>query len=120
MFTTQRFPTFLLLQTLEAITEVDVLAQPGLTTKDNVEAEVVVGQEVPFITGSSRSLDQSAIGSSVFSRVEREDVGIKLKVKPQISEGDYVSMELEVEVSEVIQSTVGADVNIARRCRNPT
>ncbi len=112
-FITQEIPNIpLLLQTLEAITEVDVLAQPGLTTKDNVEAEVVVGQEVPFITGSSRSLDQSAIGSSVFSRVEREDVGIKLKVKPQISEGDYVSMELEVEVSEVIQSTVGADVNI--------
>ncbi|MGI6458809.1 MAG: type II secretion system secretin GspD [Candidatus Hydrogenedentales bacterium] len=112
-FITQKIPNIpLLMQTLEAITEVDVLAQPGLTTKDNVEAEVVVGQEVPFITGSSRSLDQSAIGSSVFSRVEREDVGIKLKVKPQISEGDYVSMELEVEVSEVIQSTVGADVNI--------
>ena len=104
-FITQEIPNIpLLLQTLEAITEVDVLAQPGLTTKDNVEAEVVVGQEVPFITGSSRSLDQSAIGSSVFSRVEREDVGIKLKVKPQISEGDYVSMELEVEVSEVIRA----------------
>jgi general secretion pathway protein D len=71
-----------------------------------------VGQEVPFITGSSRSLDQSAIGASVYSRVEREDVGIMLKVVPQISEGDYVSMELEVEVSEVVQSSVGADVNV--------
>ncbi len=112
-FVTQEVPNIpLLLTTLESITEVNVLAQPGLTTKDNVEAEVVVGQEVPFITGSSRSLDQSAIGASVYSRVEREDVGIKLMVTPQISEGDYVSMELEVEVSEVIQSSVGADVNI--------
>ncbi len=112
-FITQEIPNIpLLLQTLESITELDVLAQPGLTTKDNVEAEVIVGQELPFITGSSRPLDQSAVGASVFSRVEREDVGIKLKVKPQISEGDYVSMELEVEVSQPIQSTIGADPNI--------
>jgi len=112
-FITQEVPNVpLLLTVLESITEVNVLAQPGLTTKDNVEAEVVVGQEVPFITGSSRSLDQSAIGASVYSRVEREDVGIMLKVVPQISEGDYVSMELEVEVSEVVQSSVGADVNV--------
>lgn len=112
-FITQEVPNVpLLLTVLESITEVNVLAQPGLTTKDNVEAEVVVGQEVPFITGSSRALDQSAIGASVYSRVEREDVGIMLKVIPQISEGDYVSMELEVEVSEVVQSSVGADVNI--------
>ena len=112
-FITQEIPNVpLLLTVLESITEVNVLAQPGLTTKDNVEAEVVVGQEVPFITGSSRALDQSAIGASVYSRVEREDVGIMLRVVPQISEGDYVSMELEVEVSEVVQSSVGADVNI--------
>ncbi|MFO7973019.1 MAG: type II secretion system secretin GspD [Candidatus Hydrogenedentota bacterium] len=112
-FITQEVPNVpLLLTMLEAITEVNVLAQPGLTTKDNVEAEVVVGQEVPFITGSSRALDQSAVGASVYSRVQREDVGIMLKVVPQISEGDYVSMELEVEVSEVVQSSVGADVNI--------
>ncbi|MEA3364315.1 MAG: type II secretion system secretin GspD, partial [Candidatus Hydrogenedentes bacterium] len=112
-FITQEVPNVpLLLTVLESITEVNVLAQPGLTTKDNVKAEVVVGQEVPFITGSSRSLDQSAIGASVYSRVEREDVGIMLKVVPQISEGDYVSMELEVEVSEVVQSSVGADVNV--------
>ena len=112
-FTVQEIPNIpLLLRALESITELDVLAQPGLTTKDNVEAEVIVGQEIPYITGTSRSLDQAAVGASVFSRVERKDVGIKLRVTPQISEGDYVSMELEVEVSQPIQSTIGADPNI--------
>jgi len=110
---TQTVPNIpFLLTLLDSVTDSDILSQPGLTTKDNEEASVVVGEEVPFITGSSRSLDQSAVGASVFSRVERKDVGIRLLVTPQISEGDYVSMDLEVEVSKPIVSSVGADPNI--------
>ncbi len=102
----------LLLKCLESITYLDILSRPSLTTLDNEKANFVVGQEVPFITGSSRSLDQTTVNSSVFSSVQREDVGIKLDVTPQISEGDNVMLELSVEVSQTVASDVGADVNV--------
>lgn len=111
--TTTTIPNIpLLIQFIESLTAVDILSQPALTTVDNEEAEIIVGQEVPFIVGSSSALDQSAVGRSVFNRIEREDVGIQLKVTPQISEGDYIFMELEVVVSQTVASDVGADVNL--------
>lgn len=97
----------LLLTALEIMTDVDVLAQPSLTTIDNVEASIVVGQDVPYVTGSQRSLDQMATPySSVFSQVSRQDVGIKMQVKPQISEGDYILMELTVTDSTISDQPV--------------
>jgi general secretion pathway protein D len=113
-FTTQTIPNVpLLLNALEKMTNLDILSQPSLTTVDNQESNIVVGQEVPFISGGTRQADQTSVGSNFFStRVERKDVGIKLTAKPQISEGDNVYLELEVEVSDVIASPVGADVNI--------
>jgi general secretion pathway protein D len=114
-FTTTTVPNIpVLLTMIETLTSVDILSQPSLTTKDNVEANIIVGQEVPFITGSQSSLAGGGAvgGGSLFSRVSREDVGIKLKVTPQISEGDTVSMQLDVEVSQTVASDVGADVNL--------
>ncbi|HOJ34843.1 MAG TPA: type II secretion system secretin GspD [Candidatus Hydrogenedentes bacterium] len=102
----------LLLTALDSVTDLDVLSQPLLTTVDNEEASITIGEEVPVVRGTSSSLDQTAVGRSIYSQVERRDVGIKMKVKPQISEGDYVFLELEVEVSQPKQSTVGADPNI--------
>ena len=102
----------LLLTALDSVTDLDVLSQPILTTVDNTEANITIGEEVPVVRGTSSSLDQTAVGRSIYSQVERRDVGIKMKVKPQISEGDYVFLELEVEVSQPKQSTVGADPNI--------
>lgn len=111
--TTQTIPNIpLLITALEALTDLDVLSQPALVTVDNEEASIVIGQEVPFITGSSSSLDQAAVGRSVFNRIDREDVGIKMTVTPQISEGDFVFLDLDVEVSQPIESTVGADPNL--------
>ena len=101
----------LLLQFIETLTAVDILSQPALTTVDNEEAHIIVGQNVPFIVGSQSSLNQNAVNSSVFNRIEREDVGIQLTVTPQISEGDYIFMDLAVEVSQTVASDVGADVN---------
>ncbi len=102
----------LLISMLQNVTNLDILSQPSLTTIDNEKAEFIVGQEVPFITGSSRSLDQTTVNSSVFSNVNREDVGIKLNVTPQISQGDNVLLDLGVEVSQTVASDIGADVNI--------
>ena len=102
----------LLLDMLETITDTDILSQPSQTMLDNEPSSIIVGQEVPFVTGTSTSLSQAAdVNRSVFSQIQREEVGIKLDVTPQISEGDYVNLDLVVEVSQTIASDIGADVN---------
>ncbi|MCL4215449.1 MAG: type II secretion system secretin GspD [Candidatus Hydrogenedentes bacterium] len=112
-FTLQEIPNVpLLLQALESLTNLNVLSQPSLTTVDNELSSVVIGQEVPVITGSSSSLNQAAVGRNIFNSIQREDVGIKMEVTPQISEGDNVYLEIMVEVSQPIQSDVGGDPNI--------
>ncbi|NLF58623.1 MAG: type II secretion system secretin GspD [Candidatus Hydrogenedens sp.] len=101
----------LLLQAIEKISDVEVLSQPSLVTLDNEEATIVVGQEVPFITStsSSRRTDGTPdIGSyGGYTRVERQEVGIKLKVTPQISEGDNVLVQTEIEISDTDATQIG-------------
>ncbi len=100
------------LTALQTVTDVDVLSAPQLLTADNVESKIVVGQEVPFITGTARPLSQSAQYTSVFSQIRRQDVGITLNVTPQISEGDYVNLTLQVTNSAVSEPPPGTDVNV--------
>lgn len=77
----------------------NILSTPSIVTLDNEEAEIVVGQNVPFVTGSYTSSSSGA--SNPFQTVERKDVGIKLKIKPQINEGDTIQLQIEQEVSSV-------------------
>ncbi|MFC4698611.1 type II secretion system secretin GspD [Glaciecola siphonariae] len=91
-------------------TNSNILATPHLTTMDNEEAFFIVGQEVPIITGSSTG----ANNSNPFQTVDRQEVGIKLKVTPQINEGDAVQMTIEQEVSSVSGAT-GVDISINKR-----
>jgi general secretion pathway protein D len=87
------------LEALDSNGLVNVLSTPNILTSDNKEAEIVVGQNVPF-QGSS------TVSSGVTTTsIERKDVGITLKIKPQISEGDYIRMDLSQEIS-AIGSTV--------------
>lgn len=90
-----------LFQALDESTNISVLSAPNLLTLDNEEAQIVVGQNVPFITGSTADL---ANINNVFTTVERHDVGIKLKVKPQVTEGDVVILEVDQEVSALVQN----------------
>jgi len=97
-----------LFQALETISDLEVLSQPSLTTIDNEQSSIVVGKEVPFITGSSRPQTTTGVGgdpefNSGFgtTRIQRQDVGVKLTVTPQISEGDNVLLEVEIEVSDI-------------------
>jgi general secretion pathway protein D len=89
-----------LVTALSSNTKSNILATPSIVTLDNKEAAFNVGQEVPVVTGS-----QSSTTGSVFNTVERKTVGTKLKVTPQINEGDSVLMEIEQEVSSVAAST---------------
>lgn len=88
----------------------NILATPSITTLDNEEAYFIVGQEVPIITGSTSSSNNS----NPFQTVERQEVGIKLKVTPQVNEGDGVQLTIEQEVSSV-SGTTGVDIAINKR-----
>ncbi len=102
-----------LLTAIQTVTDLDILAAPALVTTDNTEAEIHVGQDVPFIMGTARPLAQEAISPTIFSSVSRQKVGITLTVEPQISEGDYVKLKVKVTVSDTIKSDVGIDPNIS-------
>ncbi|RKZ70217.1 MAG: type II secretion system protein GspD [Candidatus Parabeggiatoa sp. nov. 1] len=96
-----------LLRALAADTKTNVLSTPSLLTLDNQEAEIVVGQNVPFVTGQYTSTGTTGNVTNPFQTIQREDIGIKLKVKPQINEGNAVQLEIEQEVSSISPSTVG-------------
>ena len=88
---------------LESDTKANILSTPNLVTLDNEEAKIVVGRNVPFVTGTYTTTSTGA--SNPFTTVERKDVGLTLKVKPQISEGGTVRLQIYQEASAVIEST---------------
>nr|WP_315476328.1 type II secretion system secretin GspD [uncultured Undibacterium sp.] len=79
----------------------NILSIPNLVTLDNEEAKIVVGQNVPFITGQFTSPASGNAGANPFQTIDRKEVGIKLTVKPQISEGGTVKLAIVQEVSNV-------------------
>lgn len=97
-------------QAVSTDTNSNILATPHLTTMDNEEAFFIVGQEVPIITGTTTG----ANNSNPFQTVDRQEVGIKLKVTPQINEGDAVQLLIEQEVSSVSGAT-SVDISINKR-----
>lgn len=92
-----------LLTALNTDNKNDILSTPSIVTLDNKEAAFNVGQDVPVLSGS-----QTTSADNIYSTVERKTVGTKLKVTPQINEGDSVLMEIEQEVSSVDSSTTSS------------
>lgn len=92
----------------------NILSSPSITVLDNGEASFVVGEEVPVLTGST----SSSSNSNPFQTVDRKEVGIKLKVVPQINEGDSVQLNIEQEVSNVTAANGAVDVRFAKRQLN--
>ncbi|MEI8030623.1 MAG: type II secretion system secretin GspD [Comamonadaceae bacterium] len=86
----------------------NVLSTPNLLTLDNEEAKIVIGQNVPFITGQFTNTGGTSGSVNPFQTIERKDVGLTLKVKPQISENGTVKLTIFQEVSSVLASTVNA------------
>lgn len=89
----------------------NILSSPSITVMDNTEASFIVGEEVPVITGSTAGADND----NPFQTVDRKEVGIKLKVTPQINEGDSIQMKIEQEVSNVLGANGAVDVRFAKR-----
>nr|WP_267958863.1 type II secretion system secretin GspD [Vibrio fluvialis] len=92
----------------------NILSSPSITVMDNGEASFIVGEEVPVITGSTSSSNND----NPFQTVDRKEVGIKLKVVPQINEGDSVQLSIEQEVSNVLGANGAVDVRFAKRQLN--
>ncbi|NAW67610.1 type II secretion system secretin GspD [Photobacterium halotolerans] len=91
--------------------ESNILSSPSITVMDNGEASFIVGEEVPVVTGSTASSNND----NPFQTVERKEVGIKLKVTPQINEGDSVQLKIEQEVSNVLGANGAVDVRFSKR-----
>ena len=91
----------LLVQALQTDSATKILSTPSVVTLDNEEASLSVGEEVPFQTGSYTNNSTGSLNSNPFTTINREEVGVILKVKPQISKGDAVRLEIEQESSKV-------------------
>jgi len=104
----------ILLQALATSSKANLLSTPSLTTLDNEEAEIVVGQNVPFRTGSF-TIDGNS--TDPFTTIQREDVGITLRVAPRINQGDVVRLSVAQEVSSLVNAAVpgAADLITNRR-----
>lgn len=101
-FNHSHFNFAILLRALSADTNANVLSTPSLLTLDNQEAEIVVGQNVPFLTGQYTTTGTATNVTSPFQTIQRQDIGLKLKVKPQINEGNAVKLEIEQEISGIV------------------
>lgn len=96
-----------LISALASNSRSNLLSTPSLLTLDNQEAEIIVGQNVPFKTGSYATNSNGA--DNPFTTVERKDVGISLKIKPYINEGSTLRLEVEQEVSDIAPAVSGVD-----------
>ncbi|GAA6135149.1 GspD family T2SS secretin variant XcpQ [Oceaniserpentilla sp. 4NH20-0058] len=90
----------ILIQALESVTNTNLLSTPSIMTLDNQEAEIIVGQNVPFVTGQQ----SSTTNANPFTTIERQDIGTTLKVIPHIQDGKFIRLEVE-QTTESVQST---------------
>lgn len=111
-----------IIRALSSDGETNLLSTPTLVTLDNEEAEIVVGDNVPFVTGSftNNNLSDAEGNVNPFQTIERQDVGLTLKIKPQINEGNSMKLEISQEVSSLRSAlasrAVGAtDITTSKR-----
>jgi len=97
----------LLIQALQSDDDTNILSTPSVVTLDNEEATLTSGEEVPFQTGSYTNNSSGSSTSNPFTTYNREEVGILLKVKPQISKGNAIRLEIEQESSKVKSGSAG-------------
>lgn len=102
-----------LLKALNGDAATNILSTPSIVTLDNQEAEIIVGQNVPFITGSSTTAGNGT--TNPFQTIKRQDVGITLKVTPQINDGDTIKLDINQEISNISASTSASDIITNKR-----
>jgi general secretion pathway protein D len=97
-----------ILRALEGNADTNIISTPSLVTTDNEEATLNVGQEVPFVTGSFTNTGGTAGAVNPFQTIQRESIGVKLTITPQINAGDSLLLEISQEISNIAQSAEGA------------
>lgn len=99
-----------ILSALQGDADTNIISTPSIVTTDNEEASLSVGQEVPFLSGSFSNTGGGGTGGSVnpFQTIQREQVGTKLTITPQINEGDSLLLKISQEVSSIATSSQGA------------
>jgi general secretion pathway protein D len=94
-----------IIQALSTSTNANLLSTPSLLTLDNQEAKIVVGNEVPFRTGSYTTTGDGS--NNPFTTIQREDVGLQLTVTPHVHDGTSVRLDVNQEITNVIQTPIG-------------
>jgi general secretion pathway protein D len=97
-----------ILRALEADADTNIISTPSIVTTDNEEATLNVGQEVPFVTGSYSNTGNTGGAVNPFQTIQRQQVGVKLAITPQINEGDSMLLEISQEISSIAQSAANA------------
>jgi len=103
---------------LEANGDGNILSTPNLLTLDNEEAKIVIGQNVPFVTGQFTNTGATNGSVNPFQTIERKDVGLTLRVKPQISENGTVKMQIFQEVSSVQAASINSATGLITNKRS--
>jgi general secretion pathway protein D len=96
----------------------NVLSTPNLLTLDNEEAKIVIGQNVPFVTGQYTNNNTNAGAVNPFQTIERKDVGLTLRVKPQISENGTVKLQIYQEVSRLDPASINSSTGLITNKRS--
>lgn len=105
-----------LARALESEGNANILSMPNLITLDNEEARIIVGQNVPFVTGQfTTQASGGAAGVNPFQTIERRDVGLSLRVRPQVSEGGTVKMSIYQETSSIQPTSNASDIITNKR-----
>jgi general secretion pathway protein D len=105
-----------LAQALEKEAQANILSTPNVTTLDNEEAKVIIGENVPFITGSySQAGNSGGATTNPFQTIERKDVGLTLRVRPQVSESGTIKLAIFQEISSVKDKTLAAGIITSKR-----
>ena len=97
-----------ILHALEADATTNIISTPTIVTTDNEEASLNVGQEVPFVTGSFTNTGTAGGAVNPFQTIQREQIGVKLTITPQINEGNAILLKISQEISSIAESATGA------------
>lgn len=104
-----------LVSALESDTDSDVLSTPSIVTLDNEEAQIQVGQEVPFLTGQFSNTGSSGGAVNPFQTIERKEIGLTLTVTPHINQGDSIILDIQQEVSSLSNTSGAVDLVTNKR-----
>ena len=96
------------LNALQGDADTNIISTPSIVTTDNEEATLNVGQEVPFVTGSFTNSGGNTGGVNPFQTIQREQIGVKLAITPQINEGNSLLLKISQEISSIASSSAGA------------